>query len=190
MTFPSPLVASIAYQNVFQEKSGRLRDFPTIQSTTQMQKSLISLLGQHHCVATDLPKPPGGKYCLPKCQAGIIRKVETPANHLGYHWDAMNCKNHQKCLQVHHCNDIIMTRKTSHSPLVASIAYQIVRQEKSRRLKTHTNTQSTIGTQKIAKITKNLTLSQGHNCYERIMILMTFPSPLVASIAYENFWQE
>ena len=27
--FPSPLVASIAYQNIHQEKLGRLRDLPT-----------------------------------------------------------------------------------------------------------------------------------------------------------------
>ena len=37
--------------------------------------------------------------------------------------------HHQKCSQGHHCNDRIMTQMTSHSPLVASIAYQIDRQE-------------------------------------------------------------
>ena len=56
-------------------------------------------------------------------------KVETLTNHLEYHWDAKNCKNHQK-------------------------------------------------------------LSQGHNCYDSIMIWLTFPSPLVASMAYQNIWQD
>ena len=38
MTFPSPLVASIAYQNVRKEKSRRLRHFPTTWSTIGTQK--------------------------------------------------------------------------------------------------------------------------------------------------------
>ena len=83
-------------------------------------------------------------------------KFEANTNHLENHWDAQNCKNHQKCLQVHHCNDRIMTRMTSHSPLVASIAYQIVLQEKSGRLRPIPTTQSTIRTHKIANIAKNV----------------------------------
>ena len=38
--------------------------------------------------------------------------------------------------------------------------------------------------QKIAK--NHQKLLQGHNCYDRIMIPMTFPSPLVASIAIDR----
>ena len=58
-------------------------------------------------------------------------KVETLTNHLEYHWDAKNCKNHQKSLQGHNSYDRIIILMTFPSPLVASIAYQSVWQEKS-----------------------------------------------------------
>ena len=46
------------------------------------------------------------------------------------------------------------TPEAFQSPLVASMTYQNDRQEKSRRLVHFPTTQSTIGTQKIAKIMK------------------------------------
>ena len=53
----------------------------------------------------DLPKPPGGKYCIPKRLPRKIKKVETLSNHLEYHWDPKNCKNHKNGSFWHHCFD-------------------------------------------------------------------------------------
>ena len=83
----------------------------------------------------DLPKPPGGKYCIPKCSQGKITKVKTLSNHLEYHWDAKNGKIHKIRFLWRHCHNGKMTRMTFPSPLVASIAYQNIHQEKLGRLR-------------------------------------------------------
>ena len=95
MTFPSPLVASIAYQNIHQEKLGRLRDLPTTESTIGTQKiaKIIKMLHSDTTVMkekmTRMTFPsPLGKYSIPKHSPGKIRKVGRLSDHLEYHWDA------------------------------------------------------------------------------------------------------
>ena len=56
-------------------------------------------------------------------------KVETLTNHLEYHWDAKNCKNHQKLSQGHNCYDRIMILMTCPSPLGGKYGIRNVQQE-------------------------------------------------------------
>ena len=44
----------------------------------------------------DLPEPPAGEYCIPKCLAQNFRKVETPTNHVRCPWEPQNRKNRWK----------------------------------------------------------------------------------------------
>ena len=92
----------MTYQNDCQEKSQRLVHFPTTQSTIGTQKiaKIIKLVRSDTTLmmendSDDLPRPPGGKYSIPKRSPGKITKVETLSNHLEYHWDPKNGKNHK-----------------------------------------------------------------------------------------------
>ena len=62
-------------------------------------------------------------------------KVETLFNHLEYHWDPKNCKNHKIGSLQHHHYDGKMTQMTFPSPLVASMAYLNDCHEKLGRLR-------------------------------------------------------
>ena len=62
-------------------------------------------------------------------------KVGTLSNHLEYHWDPKDGKNHKIGLLQHHPYDGKMTRMTFPSTLVASMAYRNDRHEKLGRLR-------------------------------------------------------
>ena len=93
----------------------------------------------------DLPKPPGGKYGIPKRSPWKIRKVERLSNHLGYHGDAKIAK----IIKLVLFDTTIMMGKCLGWPSQApcwQVLYTKIIQDKSGRLRPLLTTLGTFGT--------------------------------------------